>query len=146
MQLRYVIERFETHNSSIFEKRVTELNGTFKEHLQKLYHPNTRATHIEVFAIATYFQAPVYFCTDHPHQQRGCYCWECFKPVDSAENLSYPYVIEPPFDYKVSVHHFEIVYHIGYHYNSIVSCETEKLCLSPPSLTEETIYVDEIIQ
>ena len=100
----------------------------------------------EVFAIATYFQAPVYFCADPPRQEKGGYCWECFKPVNSCEELSYPCIIEPPFNFKVSVYHFEIAHHTGYHYNAIVSCETERLCMSPPPLTEELIHVNEIIQ
>lgn len=87
--LRSIIERFETCNSSIFEKRMTMVNeSTFTEHLKQLYRPNTWATHIEVFAIATYFQAPVYFCADPPHPKRGVYCWERYMPVASVENLS----------------------------------------------------------
>ena len=120
--------------------------GTFREHLKRLYHPNTWATQIEVFAIATYFQVPVYFCADPPRQERGVYCWECFMPVDSPENLSYPYVIEPPFDSVISVHHFEIIYHTGYHYNSVICADTGTVSLSPPSLTENVAYVNEVIQ
>lgn len=140
--LRSIIERFETCNSSIFEKRMTMVNeSTFAEHLKQLYRPNTWATHIEVFAIATYFQAPVYFCADPPHPKRGVYCWERYMPVASVENLSYPYVIEPPFDAKISVNHFEIVYHIGYHYDS-----TGTLCWTPPLLTENIIHETNIIE
>ena len=40
-QLRLLVEQFGTLNSSIFERRMTALNGsTFRKHLKRLYHPN----------------------------------------------------------------------------------------------------------
>ena len=59
--------------------------------------------------------------------------------------LHYPYVIEPPFDSVISVHHLEIIYHTGYHYNSVIRADTGTVSLSPPSLTENVAYVNEVI-
>ena len=57
----------------------------------KLCNANTWATHIEVLAIAAYFQVPVYFCTDPPQPNTGgTYCWECFNPIALRELLRYP--------------------------------------------------------
>lgn len=145
--LRNLIIRFENLNSSIFEKRMTMINqDTFEEHVKKLCHPNSWATHIEVFAIATYFQVPVYFCVDPPHPSRRVYCWECYMPVLSVENLHYPNVTEPPFNDTLSVKHFEIVYHDNCHYNSIVCADTGSLSTSPPPVTKRVVHEDKIIE
>ena len=50
--LRTIITRFENLNSRLFEKRMTSINGrTFSDHIQKLCHPSSWATHIEVLAV-----------------------------------------------------------------------------------------------
>lgn len=105
-----LIIRFENLNSSIFERRMTSINATtFAGHIRKLCHPNTWATHIEVLAIATYFQVPVYFCT-HPPQPStgGTYWWVCCNPITSSEVLWYPILTEPFFEGANSVRHLEL--------------------------------------
>ena len=99
------------------------------------YNPNTWATHIEVLAIAAYFQVPVYFCTD-PSQPStgGTYRWECFNPIASRELLRYPILTEPLFEGANSIRHLELVYYRNCHYNSIVSIHTGVLHVSPPQL------------
>ena len=97
---RDLIIRFENLNSSIFECKMTGVNETtFAAHIRKLSHPNSWATHIEVLAIATYFQVPLYFCTDPPLPSTGSmYCWECYNPIASSKALRYPILTDPLFE------------------------------------------------
>lgn len=130
--IRNLITRFENLNRGIFEKRMTSINeSTFEEHIRKLCHPKAWATHVEVYAIATYFRAPVYYCVHPPHPGKVSYCWERFMPL-VCDSLRYPLVVEPPFDVAISVTHFELVYMKNYHYDCIVSVETESLSTSLP--------------
>lgn len=66
--LHELILWFEILNGSIFEKRMIDINESmFVQHIHPkvpLSNPCSWATHMEVYAIATYFQAPMYFCTD----------------------------------------------------------------------------------
>ena len=139
--LRNLIIRFENLNLDIFKERLTAINkGTIEEHLMYLSRPNTWATHVEVFAVATYFQAAIYFCIDPPSQK-----WECHMPVTSSEKLRYP-ILEPPFDDNISVSHFELVYHTQGHYSSVIDANTGILCRSPPPVIENHSYENKVLQ
>ncbi len=146
--LRDLIIRFENLNAGIFEKRMTEINErTFIQHLRKLINPSSWATHIEVYAIATYFQATVYFCTDPPQPGTGgTHCWEHYKPLASCEALRYPVLTEPFLDNAKTLTHFELAYYPGCHYNSVVSVHTGVAHTSPPQLTGNITYHDQIIE
>jgi len=134
--LRNLIIRYENLNSYLFEERLTAINeSTFKEHLRYLSGPDTWVTHVELFAVATYFPAQIFFCVDSP-----CQKWECLKPVVGNDNLRYFLVTEPPFDVAVSVTHFEMVYHARGHYSSVVD---RILCLSHPELNGQ-VYSETI--
>ena len=50
-------------------------------------------THIEITAIASLYQVPVYYCTDPPHSEKG-HRWEAVYPIAPASNLKYPLVVE----------------------------------------------------
>ncbi len=60
-------------------------------------------------------------------------------PVATVDKLCYPLITESPFDTDVSLKHFEIVYHAGKHYSSIVCSDTGVPCTSPPPLIEEVM-------
>ena len=138
-QLRDIIIRFENLNSTLFETRMTGINGaTFAEHISKMTYPYSWATHIEVFGVATYFQVPVFFCTDPPKQ--GDYCWEYIKPLTSPENLKYPVLVE---QFSPTIpSHFELVYYQRHHYDCVVSLQTGTIHLSPPQLTNKIIHIE----
>ena len=136
-------------NSGLFEKRMTDVNDcSFAAHIKKLCYPNTWATHIEVMAISTYFQAPVYFCTDPPQQSTGgSYCWECYSPLASREALRYPIITDhEAILEEANSPHFELAYYTNCHYNSIVSVHTGALHASPPPLTGKISYHEQIIE
>ena len=78
-------------------------------------------THVELEAAATYYQVPIYICTEN--RQKEGYHWEVIKPLCEPSKLRFPFIDEtcPTFSlqiYKRS--HFELLYH-GSHYDSIVS-------------------------
>ena len=146
--LRTIITRFENLNSRLFEKRMTSINGrTFSDHIQKLCHPSSWATHIEVLAVATYFQAPVYICTDPPKPSAGgAYCWECYNPIASCTELSYPLLTEPTLHGVNKVQRFELAYYTNCHYNPIVSAYTRVLHETQPQLSGEVSFHEHIIE
>ena len=121
--LQELILWFEILNGSIFEKRMMDINESmFVQHI----HPKVPlsnhcpwATNMEVYAIATYFQTPVYFCTD-PHN--------LVLEVHTAGNttgllLTSPEVLRyPPFLDNAKT--LELEYSRGCNYNSVVSVHT----------------------
>ena len=128
--------------ASIISQSLTVINkSTFEEHLKELSRPNSWATHIEVFAVATYFQAPIYFCVDPP-----CQKWECYKPVASSDKLRYPLITEPPFNVELRPKHFEVIYHANRHYSSVICANTGIPCTSPPPITEQVYNENKIIE
>ena len=132
--LRTIITSFE--KSRPFEKRLTSINGrTFSAHIHKLCHP---ATHIEVLAVATYFQVPVYFCTDPSAGE--AYCWECYNPITSCRELSYPLLTGPTLDGINKVQRFELPYYTNCHYNPIVSAHTRVFMRPNHSYFSRTHY------
>lgn len=137
-----MIVRFELLNSPLFEKRLTAINkSTLQEHALHMDRPNVWATHIEVFAVATFFQAPVYFCQDPPHPSGGAYKWECFSPIATVEDLRCPIITELCFDNATPVKHFELIYHANlHHYSCIVGGEI------PPTISGTNTVVEEVIE
>ena len=52
--------------------------------------PNTWGTQVELFAIATYYQVPVYMYVVDDANLR----WEVFKPLSNAAHLHYPITMD----------------------------------------------------
>ena len=117
---------------------MTDINAdTFAGHIRKLCNPNTWATHIEVLAVAAYFQVPVYFCTDPPQPNTGgTYRWECFNLIASRELLQYPMLT------RLDTLNWCIIGTA----TIIVSIHTGVLHVSPPQLTGNIIYHSQVIE
>ena len=136
--------RFEKLNSKVFERRLIHgvNESMFAAHWRKLCHPCTWATHIEVMATATYFQVPVYFCTQAPS---GFYRWEVFKPLQ-IPNYQFKHPLLPfPEEILPALHiprHFELSYTQKRHYDCVVSLENGEVCTTPPPLSGWTFTVD----
>ena len=144
-----IILRFENLNQGVFEKRLTTINEpTFAEHIKKLCDPRTWATHIEVYAVATFFQAPVYFITDPLQKGTGnTYYWECFRPLSTKANLIYPFLISDHvslLENAKPVTHFELVYYTRCHYDCIVSADGAP-SVSPPQLSGNVTHYEQLI-
>lgn len=123
---------------------------TFAKHIKKLCDPRTWATHIEVFAVATFFQAPVYFITEPPQKGTGntdTYFWECFRPLSDKANLTYPFLVpdhEKVLETAKPLNHFELAYYTRCHYDSIVSVDGTP-CVFPPQLSGNIIHHKQLI-
>ena len=96
------MQRFEKLNKEFFKVLPTGINKpTIEEHIRHIGLPYTWGTHIELFAIASYFQVPVY--TFKPCERK----WEIFKPKANANELHYPIVVDDMFSIN-SLHQLEL--------------------------------------
>ena len=145
--VRSMIVRFENLNSTHFEPRMMDLinQPTFKDHISKMSQPGCWGTHIEIMAIASMYQVPVFFCADPP--QSSSHKWEVVYPVAQASKLKYPLTVEDDPTHLCSLAkptHFELVYYTNTHYDCIVSIETALLCSTMPVLTNlsDTTIID----
>ena len=128
--IRLLLQRFENHNKDLFRGVLTSVNkSTIEEHISHIGKPNTWGTHIELFAMATYYQVPVYtYVADNANQR-----WAVFKPLSDAKNVRFPVTVDgeslltPP-------SHFELLYYPNSHYDSIVDSTTEKPSIKTPKL------------
>ena len=97
---------------------------TIEEHIKKIGLPHTWGTHVEILAIATLYEIPVYVTRQSPS---GSYYWEEVKPL-KADGVSYPVIPSGtlPNEYQVP-NLMELGYMSGVHYDSVVSIATEKV-------------------
>ena len=135
--VRSLIVRFENLNTTHFQSRLTGVNKpTISEHILNMGKPSCCGTHIEITAIASLYQVPVYYCTDPPHSEKG-HRWEAVYPIAPASNLKYPLVVEddPAFaSFVARPTQFELLYYVGRHYDCIVDRETGLICSTAPAL------------
>lgn len=136
MAVRTLITRFENLNKKRFERfLVAEVNEpTMKDHIKRLLQPATWGTHVELFALATYLQVPVYYCVSKPG-----FKWERINPLGPSTDFRYPCTVaddpmHPSHWQKLS--HFELYYNEGKHYDPVVSCESATVATQPPPLLE----------
>ena len=63
-EIGLLLERFENFNKNLFKELLTSVNEpTIDEHIQHIGLPYTWGIHVEIFAISTYLQIPVFVCT-----------------------------------------------------------------------------------
>ena len=110
--------------------------GNMDEHFVCVATLGIWATQVEVVATATIFRVPVYFCLVSSISLNCCR-WNDIHPLDEAKyELQYP--VLPDLDEFVTLlrpQHFELLYYENYHYDTIVSIDSGKVCLSPPALS-----------
>ena len=78
--IRETLVSFVETNRQIFEKYV--MTGTFEDHVGTMKRLGAWATQLEVFAVASLYQLPVYLCSPHPTTHE--YRWLLYEPVDRA--------------------------------------------------------------
>lgn len=141
--IRLLVQRFENLNQDLFEKLLTEVNKpTIKEHMLHVGIPHTWGTHIEVFAISTYLQIPVFSCTvDHNKNPSNSIKWEAFKPLLPVSELHYPVPIADTCSLQLLTH-IELLYFTDLHYDCILSSLTEKPCTSQPQLSSTVCTIE----
>ena len=115
--IRLLMQRFENLNSEIFSPFLMSINKpAIKDHIRHIGIPSTWGTHIEVLAVATYFNMPVHIAC----ATRNLCIWQVVKPLQSK--LNYPILSQDDRDMPEMepINHFEIAHHSS-HYDSIVS-------------------------
>ena len=127
--VRLLLQRFENLNNELFSGVLTSINKpTIEEHITHMGIPNTWGTQVELFAIATYYQVPVYTYIVEDANLR----WKVFKPLSNAAHLHYPITMDGE---SFTPHgHFELLYYRNSHCDSIVDNTTEKPSTTEPQL------------
>lgn len=154
--VRSVISRTERLNKRVFSTFLMPA-GNIEEHCISVGTPGTWATQVEVVATATIFRVPVNFFAINSQSVNNSR-WNVIHPLSESKwELRYP--VLPDLDESIPLQrpdHFELLYYENCHYDAIVSIESGKVCLSPPTLssyhselidltdrdTEETISID----
>lgn len=124
-------------NPSVFQVYLTDnQSASIEEHCKLLKIQNAWGTQVEIIAVATYFQVPVYVyvCVPSP----GNWKWTMTKPIQ-GKSLTYPATEKS----LVKPSHFEISFAMN-HYNCIVSKDNNKLSKFPPVIrkTESCVEID----
>ena len=68
------------------------------------------------------------------------YCWECYNPITSCRELSYPLLTGPTLDGINKVQRFELPYYTNCHYNPTVSAHTRVFMRPNHSYFSRTHY------
>ena len=106
--------------------------STVKQQVQHMSKPNSWGTHLEIYAAATLFRIPVYYCTQSTSDSR--YTWGVFNPI-VADRITFPVITEDLLLNRTATSHIEMYYHSSVHYDAIVSLQTGATCVTPPELT-----------
>ena len=130
-------------NREEFSKFLLPVNcSTISDHIRTMSLPNTWGTHIEIIALSTLLQIPVYTCS-----QDGTHIWwEVIRPLP-PQQVRFPLVVDSLFQERESLDHIELLYMREQHYDAIVCAKTRKVYSSLPQLTgkqnDETIDLSE---
>lgn len=135
-QLRQILVTFILHNPSLFQ--ALDFTNNFKKHCNKMLRNGTYATQVELQAMATFLQLPLYVFTK-PSPAKD-WQWTCFVPQKFAPS-SYGYDIRlknlplpaPP------QYHIEICHTNLNHYDHVVPLnfsDNSITYLPPPKIPE----------
>ena len=131
---RSLLLRFENLNESLFEKYlIPPFNkSTIEEHIHHLLRPGVWCTQVELLALATYYQVPLYCCIT---SDGTSYHWEVTNPIAPVSALRYPDITEedPLHGIKPSSH-FEFLYWDKLHFDVILCKEANLPSVSPPTI------------
>ena len=141
--IRSHIVRLINLNSSVFSQYLMPVNKpTISEQVQHMSHPSVWGTHLEIKAVATLFQLPIYFCMSSSTSVP--FVWSVFQPI-YPNNIKFPTIADEILKDKQEISHIQMYYHQS-HYDTIVSVENDKVCEEPPHLTgrddEQTITLN----
>lgn len=132
--VRSLLVRFENLNQETFAPYLMSVNSpTMGEHISKMLRPYKWGTHIELLAMATYYQVPVYYCCSK-NKELDLH-WEYIKPLDNQQRpLQYMHLDGNCLEDIASPSHFELYWVRKTHYDSVVSIIDGKLCSELPKL------------
>ena len=131
LSVRFLLQRFENLNKSLFDKYLTSVNKpTIDAHVHHIGQLATWGTHIELMAAATYFQPSVYYSSRN--EDTNEFRWRCIKPLKALSNVRLPLIVDDPLADITVPHHFELVYTTGLHYDCAVLESTNTISEEPP--------------
>ena len=132
IHIRTQLLRFVNFNEDVFSKYlIPSVNErTIQAHIDKVLNPSAWATHIEVFAAATYYQIPVFYLRYKPHLH-----WEVIRPIKGI--FRYPEMINSS-EISIQPSHLELVYKDMYHYDSVMSI-SGGIATTFPKIPEQVI-------
>ena len=112
---RKLLVNFEELNNKQFAQYLTASDETtIDDHISNMTRPFVWGTQIELFAITSFFQIPLYYCEMH----EGAYKWKMLGPISDVDSLLYP---ADKGTSTIKIHHFELMYHTGVHYDCVVN-------------------------
>ena len=136
LAIRKVLVEFEELNKDQFANYLTISDATnINDHICSMARPFVWGTQVELLAASSFFQVPICYC----QASQGTYRWHMLGPVSETQNLKYP---ADTHTLGIKVKHFELVYHTGVHYDSIVNQSTNRVSTTPPSLSGSTSYME----
>ena len=111
-------------NREEFSKFLLPVNcPTISEHIRTMSLPNTWGTHVELIALATVLQIPVYICS----QNGTRVWWEVTRPLPT-KHIKFPLIVtgNSLFQEREHFDHIELLYYREQHYNAIVCAKSGK--------------------
>ena len=136
-QVRLTLVDYTTCNPGVFTNFCSPLSS-LEEHTARMRYETVWGTDLEIKVAATYFQLPIYVCT----QRSGTltYYWECFQPVLSSNlhSLTHPYFDTP---FINALHHLELCHSDRCHYDTVVMSDGLRPVF-PPNLENTVTHMD----
>ena len=136
LAIRKLLVNFEELNNKQFAQYLTASDETtIDDIISNMTRPFVWGTQIELFAITSFFQIPLNYCEMH----EGAYKWQKLGPISDVDSLLYP---ADKGTSTIKIHHFELMYHTGVHYDCVVNKDTNRVCVVPPTLNGSTTYME----
>ena len=80
-----------------------------------------------------------YKFTQERNKYKFAYKWQMLGPISDVDSLLYP---ADKGTSTIKIHHFELMYHTGVHYDCVVNKDTNRVCVVPPTLNGSTTYME----
>ena len=136
-QVRLTLVDYTTCNPQVFANFCSPL-CTLEEHTARMRYETVWGTDLEIKVAATFFQLPIYVCT----QRSGTliYYWECFQPLppNNLQPLVHPYFDTPLIN---ALHHLELCHSDRCHYDTVVMSDGLRP-IFPPNLERTVTHMD----
>ena len=136
-QVRLMLVDYITCNPEVFSNYCSP-SRTLDEHTARMRYETVWGTDLEIRVAATYFQLPIYVCT----QRSGTltYFWECFQPLPShtLQPLAQPYFETPLIN---ALHHLELRHSDRCHYDTVVMSDGLRP-IFPPNIESTVTHMD----
>ena len=133
-QIRQLLVEFVTVNSHVLAKYC--FSRSIEEHIVRMKYDTVFGTYLELRAAASYFQLPIYVCTQRSGSLK--YYWDYIPPHPNIDRV-------PPSKKFITcvpqVGHFEICHSNRCHYDTIEMLDGSRPSL-PPLIQPDCGYID----